>query len=234
MVDNPVSLDASDRSAMTTTAAIAVCPFLVSYPRTGSHWLRFFLEQYFDRPLLPGSFFDHPTGATPLLEHTHDEDLETDPARPAIYLYRGVVNTIYSQLRFYHGERALELPAVMVDAAGHHYRAHLRKWLVDERARASRCVLAYEWLLDDPFPHLQRAIEFLDSEADQARVRAIWPTVTHDSIKQRTTHDPRIIRSDRDSSQLRDLFRFRHGSRLIELFRADERLMQQMDPRLLC
>ena len=31
-------------------------PFLVSFPRTGSHWLRMLMELYFDKPSLTRSF----------------------------------------------------------------------------------------------------------------------------------------------------------------------------------
>ncbi len=27
-------------------------PYLISYPRTGSHWLRLVMEEYFDKPSL--------------------------------------------------------------------------------------------------------------------------------------------------------------------------------------
>jgi hypothetical protein len=76
-------------------------PFLVSFPRTGSHWLRMLLELYFERPLLTRTFF-FPEKDNYLLLHTHD--LELDVKRHNVmYIYRDPVDTIYSQIK-YHKE----------------------------------------------------------------------------------------------------------------------------------
>ena len=64
-------------------------PWLVSFPRTGSHWLRMMLERYSARPLLPRSFFDHDS-TDYLLNHTHDLDFSCT-VRRVIYLYRDPV-----------------------------------------------------------------------------------------------------------------------------------------------
>ena len=52
-------------------------PFIISFPRTGSHWLRMLMELYFDKPMLTRKFF--------LLDredymaiHTHDDDLDVE------------------------------------------------------------------------------------------------------------------------------------------------------------
>jgi len=62
----------------------------------------------------------------------------------------------------------------------------------------------------------------------------IWPTVTHDSVKAKTTHDPRVVRDDRQLHLRRDLFRFRFGGVVLDLFRSDDELLGVMDPRLVC
>ena len=74
-------------------------PFLISFPRTGSHWLRMMLEQYSNRPLLIRSFFEHPNKDY-LLLHSHDMQL-SEKRKNVLYLYRKPIDVVYSQLNFY-------------------------------------------------------------------------------------------------------------------------------------
>jgi hypothetical protein len=74
-------------------------PFLVSFPRTGSHWLRLIMELYFGRPSLVRVFY-YPERTDYLTLHTHDIDLDIE-RRNVIYLYRDPVDTVYSQLNYY-------------------------------------------------------------------------------------------------------------------------------------
>lgn len=216
--------------AFDAIAPASTLPFLVSFPRTGSHWLRSFLELYFDRPLLSRSFYEHDNQDF-LLYHTHDLRAETDPDRNVLYLYRSVVSTVFSQLTYEQGDRAADLPSRDILAVAEQYREHLHRWLVpDGPARGPRCVLTYESLLDHPVPALARAIEFLGGTSDEARIAEIWPTVTHESVRQRTTHDPRVISADSSTHLRRELFRYRWGRAVIALFERDERLARVMDP----
>ena len=48
--------------------------FLVSFPRTGSHWLRMLMELYFQRPSLVRVFYFNER-ADYMCYHTHDLDL---------------------------------------------------------------------------------------------------------------------------------------------------------------
>ncbi len=75
-------------------------PVLVSFPRTGSHWLRMTMELYFERPSLVRVFY-YPDRTNYLTLHTHDlpgvlpEDIGADIERSnVIYLYRDPVDTV--------------------------------------------------------------------------------------------------------------------------------------------
>ena len=71
---------------------------MVSFPRTGSHWLRMLMELYFERPTLKLVFY-YPEVTDYLAYHTHD--LSLDMEHPTVlYLYRNPVDTVYSQLSF--------------------------------------------------------------------------------------------------------------------------------------
>ena len=102
--------------------------YLVSFPRTGSHWLRIIMELYYERPLLTRTFH-FPNRRDYLLLHTHDMCLQI-VRNDVIYLYRHPVDTIYSQLRYYQ-EPAHERLRILHWTQ--RYACHLAKWLVCER-----------------------------------------------------------------------------------------------------
>ncbi|MDX2114041.1 MAG: hypothetical protein SFZ24_00290 [Planctomycetota bacterium] len=213
-------------------APATTVPYLVSYPRTGSHWIRCFLELYFDRPLLTRSFYEH-ASTDYLLHHTHDLEDEIRDRRDVIYLYRGVTSTVFSQLTYHMKDKAVDAPLAEVLRVAEEYRRSLRKWLLREDVAARKHVIAYEWLLDRPLPTLRGVIDFLGGSPDDDAIMRIWPTITHGSIKERTTHDPRVISADNDTHLRRELFRYRWGRQVIAHFTADADLADAMDPALL-
>ena len=74
-------------------------PYLVSFSRTGSHWLRMIMELYFEKPSLVRAFYFKDANDFTCY-HTHDMDLELRREN-VIYLYRNPVETVYSQLCYY-------------------------------------------------------------------------------------------------------------------------------------
>ncbi len=212
--------------------AAADLPYLISFPRTGSHWLRMFLEQYFDRPLLTRWFFPHDNSDF-LLLHRHDHDGEITDRRDTVYLYRGVVNTIFSQLTYDHRHLAVDLPWEQIKPEAFLYRCNLQKWLVKEDAARRKHVVAYEWLLDRPYSVLPALIEFLGSAVDESRMREIWQRLDTGFVAERTTYNDRVMTRDPQIALRRELFRYRHGRALVDFFREDSRLCDAMDPALL-
>ncbi len=207
-------------------------PYLISFPRTGSHWLRMILEQYFDRPLLTRSFFAHESNEY-LLLHRHDERLEIGDFRETIYLYRSVVNTVFSQLTYLYGEEAAATGWGEVSAVAEAYRANLRKWLLRDDVASRRLVVTYEGMLDAPVATIGSVIEFLGGRVEPERVLTIYRSVTHGSVKAASGYDARVLNTDREYQSRRDLFRYRHGAAVIETFMRDEELMNRFDRRLL-
>ncbi len=215
------------------SAAAPDLPYLISFPRTGSHWLRFFLELYFDRPLLTRWFFPHESEDF-LLLHRHDRDgREITDRRDTLYLYRSIVNTIFSEATYLHQHRAPDLVWAEIAEIARLYREHLRKWLLREDVARRRSVIAYEWLLDRPFNVLPEVIRFFGAEPDTGRIAEIWPQVTHASVESRTGHEPRVIAADRAVQLRRDVFRYRFSERILDLFREDDELLETVDRRLL-
>ncbi len=207
-------------------------PYLVSFPRTGSHWLRIFLEAYFDRPLLTRSFLPH-AGEDFLLIHTHDLSGEVDDARGVLYLHRAAVDTVYSELTYRVGEGAPEAPWSAVEAVALAYREHLERWLLGPAPRRGFMAVTYESLGERAGEALPRVVEFFGGRADPARIEAIRPTITRESVAERTRHDPKVIDRGECGEARRAAFRQRHGPRLRALFRECPRLIERAGGSLL-
>lgn len=206
-------------------------PWLVSFPRTGSHWLRMVLELYFDRPLLTRHFFEHDNDDY-LLWHDHDKDLRAEPTGPVIYLCRGPVATVFSELTYRHAEDAADLPAEEVDRVAHEYLAHLRHWACGGAPEAPALTLSYESLLHEPDRALRPVVELLGGAWDPARAEQARRQVTHAAVAERTSHDGRVIDRGGEKQLRRDLFRYRNGQRLLDLFRAQRDVVHALGPEL--
>jgi hypothetical protein len=118
-------------------------PYLVAFPRTGSHWLRALVERVLDRPTLVRVFFLHDRHDW-LFIHDHDDGLTLRRKR-VIYLYRNPVQVVFSQMG-YHGDDWSDENKVSYWAE--RYGEHLYKWLVTENFASDKAVVCYEYMLD--------------------------------------------------------------------------------------
>ncbi len=151
---------------------------LVSFPRTGSHWLRMIVERYFERPLLVRTFY-YPGRRDFLLLHDHDMDLQLR-CRNVIYLYRDPIDTVYSQLSYYREpiDHSLRIAHWSM-----RYALHLSHWLIDAPA-TKQTVLRYEDLKAD-LPRAFRAVcDHVGHPFDEARVRDAAAKVTRGEVRE--------------------------------------------------
>lgn len=188
-------------------------PVMVSFPRTGSHWLRLVLERYFDRPLLTRSFFAHDNDDY-LLLHSHDMDLNLVRDN-VLYLYRDPVETVYSQLR-YHGDDLDNAERLVYWADL--YGQHVNKWLLSERASRHKTILCYEDLRRTPETAFAAAIRHLGGTVDETKLRACIAAVDRASVKQRTAHDTRVVNLDGDYAPARAQFAATHDAAIWSAF----------------
>lgn len=163
--------------------------FLVSFPRTGSHWLRMLMELYFGQPLLVRSFFNF-SHENYLLLHTHDMHLAERP-KNVIYLYRDPVETVYSQIH-YEKESYRSLASVIQWAR--HYALHLLHWLIGEEFTKRKTILRYEDMRD----HLDAMFEAVCAHFDEPfvaeRLHALSPIVTKETVAQKAAvYDERVM-----------------------------------------
>lgn len=176
-------------------------PFMVSFPRTGSHWLRMLCELYFERPTLVRAFY-YPDSEDFLTCHTHDMDLACERSH-VVYLYRDPVDTVYSQICY--EEQSTEDEAVVRQWAGR-YAEHLTKWLVEETFTQKKLIIRYEDLKRDLPGAFAPIAEFFGQKLDVNRLEDAASRVTKSEVKRKTAHDDRAVRVKDDYESRRARF----------------------------
>jgi hypothetical protein len=162
--------------------------FLISFPRTGSHWLRMLMELYFERPSLVRVFY-YPKCTDYLTLHTHDMNLDVERRR-VVYLYREPIATIYSQLNYYkeniHDRQRI---AYWSDL----YGRHLDKWLHSESFTVQKTVLRYERLVADISSEFAKMTKHFNETLDVAHLQLCANETTKEATKRKTTHDAQVV-----------------------------------------
>jgi hypothetical protein len=153
---------------------------LVSFPRTGSHWLRVLMELYFEKPSLVRVFY-YPERKDYLTYHTHDMKLDIEHPT-VLYLYRDPVDTIYSHLR-YHKESVDDRNRVSYWSDI--YGRHLDKWLAKEGFTRKKTVLRYENFKADMATEFAKVTQHFGMDLDKEKLALIASRVTHEEVKKR-------------------------------------------------
>lgn len=180
--------------------------YLVSFPRTGSHWLRMLMELYFGRPSLVRVFY-YPRRRDYLTLHTHDLPLSLERSH-VIYLYRDPVDTIYSQLRY--NKQSIDDREMMTYWTTL-YGRHLDKWLHKESYSEKKAILSYGRMKIDMAEEFSKICAHFGVVLDQKRLELATSQVTKEQVKRKTPHDNQVIDPAREYSEGRQDFRFRYG-----------------------
>jgi hypothetical protein len=163
-------------------------PFLISFPRTGSHWLRLAMELYFEKPSLVRIFY-YKNASEFTCYHRHDEDLSIR-RKNVIYLYRHPLDTVYSQLKYYneniHDRQRIKY---WTDLFG----CHLKKWLVEETFTAKKTVLTYEGMSKNMEGEFKKICSHFSMALDKEKFQAALAKVSKREVKKKTTHDRQVI-----------------------------------------
>jgi hypothetical protein len=163
-------------------------PYLVSFPRTGSHWLRMIMELYFEKPALVRIFYFREANDFTCY-HTHDMDLALE-RKSVIYLYRDPVETLYSQLRYYK-ENVDDLECRQRWCGL--YARHLAKWLMRENFTVRKTVITYESMTSDIHSEFSRVCAHFGQSLDKSKLDAALNRVSKKELKQKTTHDRQVV-----------------------------------------
>lgn len=171
-------------------------PQLVSYPRTGSHWVRLVLEQYLDEYCRPTTFFDCDNYWG---YHLHDrivgQGVEgiTGNFDKVIYLYRNPVDTIFSQLT-YEGMDWEDTDNV--EQIVEEYFNHLDRWLFNNEDIKDIIFVKYEELKSDTVSTFSKILTFLNRKVDKSKLSKICEETSIKQTKEKTTFDQNIVNTD--------------------------------------
>ncbi len=176
-------------------------PYLVSFPRTGSHWLRLIMELYFEKPALIRSFY-YKDALEFTCFHQHDFDLKLKRNR-VIYLFRDPVHTVFSQLKYYKEDYT---DTELISYWAMQYRKHLVKWLIEEKFTNEKLVLRYEDLSKSLEICFKSLSAFIGVDYDNSKLKRANYKVTKNEVKNRTPHDPQVV--DVSGSYKRDRCEF--------------------------
>jgi hypothetical protein len=216
-----------DQSVVEAFVANPDNPFLVSFPRTGSHWLRMLMELYFERPSLVRVFY-YPEKKDYMFLHTHDMDLDVERTH-VIYLYRDPVDTIYSQLNYRKDNP--DDPA-RIEHWSDVYGQHLDKWLHQETFTTKKIILTYEEMKRDLASAFSHITDYFDQPLNREQLEQVAPRVTRNEVKRKTSHDSQVVQLDAGYDMSRETFRERHSDLVWAILLRDRaHLAQDFPPR---
>jgi len=181
--------------------------FLVSFPRTGSHWLRMIMELYFERPSLVRIFY-YPENTNYLTLHTHDKEFDIEREN-VIYLYRDPVDTIYSQLNYYNENINDEARIIHWS---HQYGQHLDKWLCKEKFTKKKTVLTYEGMKRNMATEFAKITSHFGQILDTKKLEKTTAKITKEEVKKKTGHDPQVVQLESDYENVRSDFKKNYSS----------------------
>lgn len=162
-------------------------PYVISYPRSGSHWIRCMVELYTKRPFISRAFFypDNP----PLGIWLHDvSDLKVDI--PVIYLHRKSIDVIFSYMSYYK----IKPKEDIIRHLYNDHKNHLHKWLNNKQVRL---VLTYERMKKNPEEEFRKILGFFGVSFNLDAFEKVYNQITKELVKKKTSHDPQVIRLDK-------------------------------------
>lgn len=202
-------------------------PYLVSFSRTGSHWLRMIMELYFEKPSLVRAFYFKDT-LDFTCYHTHDMDLKLQRDN-ALYLYRNPVETVYSQLGYYK-----ENPDDQKRRQHwtNLYARHLAKWLVYDDFTKKKTVITYEGMKSDIHGEIKKICRHFGTDVDPAKLDSVLAKVSKDELKKKTKHDPQVVNLSNAYRNEREVFREMYGKLIFDELYATEPALEKFFYRI--
>jgi hypothetical protein len=214
------SVEVTDRSLIKRFTDDPDFPYLISFPRTGSHWLRTLMELYFEKPSLVRAFY-YKEATDFTCFHWHDAD-QTLERRSVLYLYRQPAATVYSQMNY--DQENLE-DSERVVYWSQLYGQHLKKWLITERFTSRKTVLTYERLTRALVSEFSKVCDHFGLPLDTKRLLEISALATKESLKEKTQHDSQVVNLSGSYQARRKDFQQRHAKLIMKtVFEQDEGL----------
>jgi len=212
-------------------------PRLVSYPRTGSHWLRILVEKYTGIPSVLQSFFD-PYPQKVWGFHIHDREIgkfepsegPTTNLKKVIYLYRDPVDTIYSQMK-YHKDlpfswdgKSSDFISKKVEDYIEEYFNHMNRWLKNNQDIELLLIIKYEDIQKNSSTTCKKVIDFLNFEWDEEKFENVYKECDKFLTKRVTPHDhsalnPEEIFHKDSADNQRNMFKLLFKDKIEEKFK---------------
>ena len=189
-------------------------PLLVSYPRTGSHWIRMIIEHYLQKPCLPRGFvLDSATSFW--ANHEHDKELILrNPLGKVLYLYRNPIDVVYSEMMYERGNFDSS-----VDYYSSTYYKHLDRWLNTTSDIREIHYITYEDLCRNSRAAIEGVLKFLNFPLDEACLAESINFTTKSRVKKSVSHDPKALREDSNYQAKRKEFGHRYGDLISQKFK---------------
>lgn len=206
-------------------------PWMISFPRTGSNWLRMIMELYFRKPALTGSFY-HPYAVSFTCYARHDINLKLKGIRNVIYLHREPVSTVFSFMKYHHGENIFNLPPnasykEQIKACAQIYGRHVAKWMLHEQDSQKKCCVSYDKMRQSPHDEFKKISNFFEMPFDPKKLDfALSHATKIKNEKKQKNKNPRVVITEANYENDRVAFSSKYSKLINEYFMAQ-------DPQLL-
>jgi hypothetical protein len=165
-------------------------PYFISYPRTGSHWIRYVMEKYFKKPSLV-VIYEYVNSKEFTSYHTHDFNGDDDTSvgdikkENVIYLYRDPVDTIYSMIKYKNMVLSNE-ETIKINVEC--YRNHLTKWLIDDNFTKNKLIIKYENFKNNFSLEFKKICDYYKVDFDSSKLNDIIEGLDKTKIKKESTN----------------------------------------------
>ena len=193
---------------------------LVSYPRTGSHYVRIVIEDTINEPCAPNSFLNN-QASMPWGFHLHDrivgsgEEGAFSDFDNVIYLYRNPIDTIYSNLRYHESDDWKKI--------AYEYRDHLERWIYNNKDCKKINIFKYEDLINDSFNKFSNIIGLIGKSFDNEKLLDAINNTTIERVRLLTQEmDSKVIDKNRNNGGYgkdKAYFATYVGSKIREMFK---------------
>ena len=171
--------------------------FIVSFPRSGSHWIRISLESYLGGKSPLSNFFNMMSVSLEQYQHmdlskdfkgTHDLDLLFENSF-VLYIYRNPIDTIFSQLMYCE----IDLNNLQkIDELTYLWIRHINKWIFDENFTKKKEIIQYEKLQNSFELEFAKVIDYFSIARDSKKMVFIKDSITKQRIAQ-IVHDKKLF-----------------------------------------
>lgn len=197
---------------------------IISYPRTGSHWLRSLMEKYFERPILPRVLYN--TDRTDYLA-VHDHDTTPPYITPSkkeaykrvLFLFRDPVDTVYSFYRMGYGHESDHMKDIRIGYLTREYSDFMQRW-IEEDWTEQKTYIRYEQIAGHPFREFEKITNhFGYGSVDQPKLAEARNSIPKEETRRILKEKyPGVVNTSQEYQISKDQFKEKYGPLIEDLF----------------